>query len=88
MSDVETSITPPEVDDDGDGDDNTWRLSVNYLGCDEVHYDAAVQRFSDDNPDDFADALLNVSLVLASMRGPDYAWAVMQKFAAYDGMSR
>lgn len=88
MSDVETTVTPPDLDEDDGGDSESWRLSVNFLGVDEVHYDAAVQRFTTEQPDEFADALLNVALALAQMRGPDFAWAVMQKFAAYDGMNR
>ena len=91
MSDVETTVTPPDIDEDGDGGDTpSVRLGAHLIEVDDVSYDAAVQFFGDDatDPARFADALLNIALALASMRGPDYAWAVMQRFAAYDGMTR
>lgn len=88
MSDVETSITPPDADEDEGGDSQSWRLGIHYIGVDEVSYDAAVQRFTPDQPHEFADAMLNAALALAQMRGSDFALAVMQKFAAYDGMNR
>ncbi len=85
---VETGITPPDVEADEDGDDNSSRISLSLLDVDDVHYDTAVQFFGQLEPDRFADALLNMALALASMRGPDFHWAVMQRFAAYDGLTR
>jgi hypothetical protein len=85
---VETDITPPDVEPDEDGDDKSSRLSLSLLDLDDVHYDTGVQFFGDLEPDRFAEALLNMALALASMRGPDYSWAVMQRFAAYDGLTR
>lgn len=85
---VETEITPPEVEEDGDGDDRSARIACHFIGSDDVSYDAAVQLFGDnaDDPARFADALLNAALAVAALRGSDYSWAVIQRFAAYDGM--
>lgn len=85
---VETEITPPEADEDGDGDDRSTRISCHVIGSDDVSYDAAVQLFADnaDDPTRLADALLNAALAVAALRGSDFSWAVMQRFAAYDGM--
>jgi hypothetical protein len=85
---VETDITPPDVEPDDDGDERSSRLSLSLLDVDDVHYDTAVQFFGHLEPDRFAEALLNMALALASMRGPDFQWAVMQRFAAYDGLGR
>ncbi len=85
---VETDITPPDVEPDEDGEYTSSRLSLSLLDVDEVHYDTAVQFFGGLDPDRFAEAVLNMALALASMRGPDFSWAVMQRFAAYDGLTR
>lgn len=87
---VETDVTPPDVNTDEDGDDlPSARLSVNYLAVDDVHYDAGVQLFGESatDPERFADAMLGAALALAALCGSDHSWAVMQRFAAYDGMT-
>ena len=90
MSHVDTEITPPDADEDGGGDLQSGRLSVSWMDIDDVAYDAAVQLFGSNaaDPQAFAEALLKAGLALAALRGPEHAWAVMQRFAAYDGMSR
>ena len=87
---IDTEVIPPDADEDGDGGERSARLSASLITPDGVMYDAAVQFFgvSSDDPREFADALLNVSLALASMRGSEFSWAVMQRLAAYDGMPR
>ncbi len=87
---IEIDISPPDAQEDEDGDDRSSRLSVHFIDIDEVSYDAAVQLFGDSSqdPEQFAASLLNIALTIASMRGPEFSWAVMQRFAAYDGMSR
>ncbi len=87
---IETDITPPDVAEDEGGDDRHARLGVHFIDINEVSYDAAVSLFLDNSQDaeQFADSLLNIALAIASMRGPEFNWAVMQRFAAYDGMSR
>ncbi len=86
---VETEITPPDTEEDGEGDDRSTRITCHVIGSDEVSYDAAVQLFADsaNDPKLFADGLLNVALAVAALRGSDYSWAVMARFAAYDGMA-
>lgn len=85
---VETEITPPDIDEDDDGDMISGRLSLHWLDVGEADHNAAVQFFGDSatDPQKFADALLQASLALASLVGSDHSWAVMQRFAAYDGM--
>lgn len=87
---VETQVTPPEVDnvDDGDGDLPSSRISVTHLDVNDVHYDAGVQLFGTDadDPEKFADALLGAALAVAALKGSDYTWSAMQRFAAYDGI--
>lgn len=85
MAEVETEVTPPSTDDDGDGYLPSARLSVSYLSVDETHYDAGVQLFGGDCDDveRFAEALLSAALALAHLRGPDAAWAAMQRFTRY-----
>lgn len=85
--DVETEITPPEVDEDGDDDTPSARLGCSWISTSEVHYGADVQFFGDncEDPMKFADALLRTALALANLRGPDHAWETMRRFTAYDG---
>lgn len=86
--DVETEITPPEVDEETDGDDSpSARLGVSWISTSEVHYGADTQFFGDDceDPAKFADALLRTALALANLRGPDHAWETMRRFTTYDG---
>lgn len=85
---VETEITPPETDEDGDGDGRSTRIACHVVGPDDVMYEASVQLLAGnaDNAKEFADGLLNAALAVAALRGSDYAWAVIQRFAAYDGM--
>lgn len=85
--DIETEITPPEVDED-DGDDiQSARLNVGWISTDDVHYGADTQFFGDDceDPAKFADALLRTALALANLLGPDHAWEAMRRFTTYDG---
>lgn len=35
---IETEITPPEVDEEGDGDDRSARIACHVIGSDEVSY--------------------------------------------------
>lgn len=88
MSNVDTEITPPEADGDGGEDWKTARLSVHLHDVNDVSYEASVQLFGPNatDPQEFADALLKAVLALASLRGPEHAWAVMQRFTTYDGM--
>lgn len=88
MHDVETSTTPPDTDtDDGDEDVPAARLAMHWIAVDDRVSDAAVQLFGEpaQDPDAFADAVLRVALGLGQVIGPDYAWAVTRRLAAYDG---
>lgn len=84
---VETEITPPDVEGGGDEDRPSARLACLLIGTDDVSYDAAIQLHGDaaNDPEKIADALLGAALALGQLRGPDVGWAVMQRFAAYDG---
>jgi hypothetical protein len=85
VSDIETEIVPPDVDGEGDGDEPSARLSVWFLDVDNIHRDAAMQFVNGCTPEQFADAVLNVCLALAHLRGPEYAWALTARLADYDG---
>lgn len=85
--DVETTVSPPEPAEDEGGDIQSARLSVSLLRVDDVHLDAALQLFGEDaeDADRIAEALLAAALALGALAGPGVAWAVAQRFAAYDG---
>jgi hypothetical protein len=89
---IDTAITPPDViDGDDDGTDlPSARIGCHVITCDDISYDAGVQLFGEkaDDPSECADALLRTALALAALRGPEFAWAAMQRFTAYDGMPR
>lgn len=87
MSDVETSVRPPESDSDEGGSDQSSRLTVSLIRVDDVNLDAAVQLFGDDaaDPEKLAEGILNAALALAQLAGPDVAWATMHRFASYEG---
>lgn len=87
MAEIETQVSPPEPDQSEEGFEPSARLSVSFLSVGDVHHDASLQLFGADceDPDKLANALLGAALALAHLRGPDFAWAVMRRFAAYDG---
>jgi hypothetical protein len=84
VSDVETDITPPDIDD-GDGDEPSARLSIWFMDVDNIHRDAAMQFLNGCTPEEFADAVLAVALAVAHLRGPDYAWALTSRLASFGG---
>lgn len=92
MNDVETHVEPPACDHDHEhgGGGVSSRLTVGLIAADDVSYDASVQLFDDAaaDPEAFADALLRAALAVAQLAGTDYAWAVVQRFAGYDGSGR
>jgi hypothetical protein len=85
---IETEISPPDVDHDYDEDRPSARIACILVGTDDVSYDAAIQLFGEsaEDPEDIANALLGAALALGQLRGPDVGWAVMQRFASYDGV--
>lgn len=88
--DLDTQTTPPDTDQNGDEPDGSARLCVSWIGVDDQSTDAAVQLFGDPaaDPEAFADAVLRAALGLPTAIGPDHAWALTARLAAYDGTRR
>lgn len=84
--DIETTVFPPEVDEDG-GDSRSVQISVGVSDLDDRYIDVSLQLFDDaaESPQRFADALLRLALSAAQLRGTEHAWALTQRLIAFDG---
>ena len=86
---IETEIVPPDTDEDGQDDDQpSVSISCHLSSTDDVGYSTSVHLYGarSNDPQQFADGLLGTALALAALRGPDFSWAVIQWFNAYDGL--
>lgn len=84
---IETQVTPPDQDDDGDDDIRSTRVTVTVLDADDAAHEAAVQLFHDGpaDPERIALALERTVLATARLLSPDVGWALTRRLAAYDG---
>ncbi len=85
--DVETEVTPPEVDEDEDDNRPSCRIGAHLIGADDYHYDAGAMLYDVDavNPDAIAEGLLKVMLCLSRLHSSEVGWALQQRLIDYDG---
>ena len=82
---AETEVTPPEFDEDEDGDSPSTRISMDVLDVGDVHRQAAIQLLDVDaeDPERNAEAIVAVALAAACKNSDivGQALAVLTKVA-------